>query len=184
MSTRTRTGDPSQVHPVVPGLLEDHLDYEVRSGNIPFLEGHQTTGLGGTEHSEQGEVHVIGLGRQVARQGRQAPPAMPVNQEQHSLGQSSIPRRNPTTAPIPLGPSGIAPLTVPLSDYERLQKDIKELKHQNDELKTNNEENVRRLQGIIALLQELMPDIHIPHMGRSGAAEERGRSRDNLPRAS
>ena len=45
-------GDPSQVHPVVPGLLEDHLDNEVRSGNIPLLEGHQTTELGGTEHSE------------------------------------------------------------------------------------------------------------------------------------
>jgi len=103
---------------------------------------------------------------------------MLVNQEQHSLGQSSIPRWNPTTAPIPPGPSGIAPLTVPLSDYEWLQKDVEELKHQNNELKTSNEENVRRLQGITALLQELMPD-----MGRSGAAEEHGRSRDNLPRA-
>ena len=72
-------GDPSQVHPVVLGLLEDHLDNEVRSENIPLLEGHHTNGLGGTEHSEQGEAHAIGLRRQVARQGRQAPPAMPAN---------------------------------------------------------------------------------------------------------
>jgi len=70
---------------------------------------------------------------------------MPVNQEQHSLGQFSISRRNPATAPVPPGPFGIAPLTVPLSDYEWLQKNIEELKHQNDDLKTNNEENVRRL---------------------------------------
>ena len=66
-STRTRTGDPSQVHPVVLGLLEDHLNNEVCLGNIPLLEGHQITGLKGTEHSEQGEVHAIGLGRRVAR---------------------------------------------------------------------------------------------------------------------
>ena len=62
-STRTRTGDPSQVHPGALGLLEDHLDNEVRSGNIPLLEGNQTTGLGGMEHSEQGEVHVIRFGK-------------------------------------------------------------------------------------------------------------------------
>ena len=80
-STRTRTGDPSQEHLVAPGLLEDHLDDEVRSRNIPLLEGHQTTGLEGIEHSEQGEVHAIGLGRQVAIHGRQTPPAMLMNQE-------------------------------------------------------------------------------------------------------
>jgi len=65
---------------------------------------------------------------------------MPVNHEQHSLGQSSIPKRNPAAESVPPGPSGIASLTVPLSDYERLQKNFEELKHHNDELKTNNEE--------------------------------------------
>jgi len=41
---------------------------------------------------------------------------------------------------------------------------------------------VRRLQGITALLQELMPEIHIPHAGQAGAAEEHWRSRDSLLR--
>ena len=70
MNACTRTGDLSKVHPMVLGLLEDHLNNEVCSRNIPKLEGNQTIGLGGMEHSEQGEVHAIGLGRQLVRQKR------------------------------------------------------------------------------------------------------------------
>jgi len=63
-----------------------------------------------------------------------------------------------------------------------LQKNFEELKHQNDELKMNNEKNMRRLQGIIAFLHELMPDIHISHMGQQRARGEHRRSQDNPSR--
>ena len=42
---------------------------------------------------------------------------------------------------------------------------------------------MKRLLGITALLQELMTDIHIPHMGQTGTAGEHWRSQDNPPRA-
>jgi len=119
----------------------------------------------------------------VARQRRQALPIIPVNQEQHSLGQCSIPRRKPAATLVPPRSSRIAPLTVPLSDYEQLQKNFKELKHQNYELKMNNEERMRRLQEITSLLHELMPNIHIPYMGQAGAGGEHWRSQHNFLRA-
>jgi len=61
--------------------------------------------------------------------------------------------------------SGIAPPIVLLSDYELLQKNFEELKQQNDKLRMSNEENMRRLQGVIALVCEVMLDIRIPHIG-------------------
>ena len=134
------------------------------------------------KHSEQGQVHAVGLGRNTIRQGRQVQPAAPASQEHHSLGQSLIPRRNPVANLVPPGPSGIAPPIVSLSNYEQLQKIFEEMKHQNNKLKMNNEESMRRLQGITTLLHELMTNIHIPHMGQTSTGREHWRSQSNSQR--
>ena len=75
-----------------------------------MLEGDQTARLGGMEHSEQEEIHMVGL--------KQVPHAAPASQEQPSFGQSSIPNRNLVVTSTLLGPAGIVPPTVLLSDYE------------------------------------------------------------------
>lgn len=69
---------------------------------------------------------------------------------------------------------------VPFVDYERLQKNYKELRYQNEELHRSDEKNVRRMQGITALLQELIPDIHIPAQSRM-RLEEIGLKRETRP---
>ena len=141
-----------------------------------MLKGNQTAGLGGMERSKEGEIHVVGLRRHATGRGKQVPHAMPASQEQHSFGQSSILNGN-------LGvTSRTAPPTVLLSDYELLWKNFEELKQQNDELRINNEENMRRLQGVTALLRELMSDIHIPHIGQIDTRGEHQRSQANPPR--
>ena len=57
--------------------LEDHPNDEVHSGNFLTLEGNQTAKLGGLEHLEQGEIHMVGL--------KQVPHGTPVSQEQPSF---------------------------------------------------------------------------------------------------
>ena len=44
-----------------------------------MLEGNQTAELGGMEHLEQGEVHIVGLRRHVTGQGKQVPHVMPAS---------------------------------------------------------------------------------------------------------
>ena len=141
-SARIKTGatkSPHQVHSTVPEFPVDYPNIEVRSENFPELEDDQTVGLGGMERLEQGEVHVVGLERHATGQGKQVPHAVPASQEQHSFGQSSIPNGNLMVT------SGIAPSIALLSDYELLRKNFEELKQKNDELRINNEENMRRL---------------------------------------
>ena len=133
----------------VPEFLVDYPNIKMHSKNFPTLEDDQTVGLGGLEHSEQGEVHVVGLERHTIGREKQVQHEVPASQEQHSFGQSSFPNRNLAVT------SGIAPPTVSLLDYEQLWKNFEKLKQQNDELRMNNEETMRRLHGITALLREL-----------------------------
>jgi len=128
------------------------------------------------ERLEQGKIHIARFRGYATGQEKQVPHAAPASQEQHSFGQSSIPNGNLMVT------SRIAPPTILLSDYELLQKNFEKLKQQNDELRMNNEKNMRRLQGIIALLHELMPNIHIPHMGQTNEGEEYRKSQGNPSR--
>ena len=100
--TRTRTKAtrrPSQGRPIVSGFLEVHLNDEMHFGDILTPDSSQTDGLGGLEHSEQREMHMVGL--------KQVSHAAPASQEQPSFGQSSIPNRNLVVSSTPSGPAGI-----------------------------------------------------------------------------
>ena len=152
-SNHTRTGTkatrrPSQGCPIVSGSLEDRPNDEVRSGNILTPESNQTDGLGSLESLEQREIHMVWL--------KQVPHVAPASQEQPSFGQSSIPNRNLVVTSTRSGPTGIVAPTILLSDYEQLQNNFEELKQHNDELTMKNEETMRKLQGITALLRELI----------------------------
>jgi len=172
------TKGPHQMHSSVPKFSVDYPKIKVRSENFPTLKGDQIVRLAGPERSERGEVHVVGLERHAIGRGKQVQHETPISQEQHSFGQSSIPNGNLVVT------SGIAPPTVLLSDYDLLRKNFEELKQQNDELKINNEENIRRLQGVTALLCELLSDIHVPHIRQIDARGEHRRSPANPPMAS
>ena len=107
------------MHPTTLELLEECPVNKVHSGDLPTL-GNMPTRLGGLGHSKNGEIHIVEIGG-TYKAGKTSHTHDTYNSRTTFPWIISVLRRNPVMTSIPLGPSGITPPTILLTNYEQLR---------------------------------------------------------------